>query len=117
MTWVITSLCQDKMDMACVEVCPVDCIVKFTGDGTDEWPAQLYIDPEECISCGVCEPECPWEAIFEDEQVPDVFQENIALNAKVTEVRDQFEVPEKPETDTPTPDEIEANKTKWNYSG
>jgi ferredoxin len=105
------------MDMACVEVCPVDCIVKHTGDGSAEWPAQLYIDPEECISCGVCEPECPWEAIFEDEQVPDVFQENIALNAKVVEFRDEFEVPEKPDTDTPSPDEIEANKAKWNYTG
>ncbi|MCH2187433.1 4Fe-4S binding protein, partial [Myxococcota bacterium] len=62
MTWVITSLCRDKKDMACVEVCPVDCIV-VRKDGADaEWPDQLYIDPDECISCGVCEPECPWEA-------------------------------------------------------
>ena len=117
MTWVITSLCRDKKDMACVEVCPVDCIV-VRKDGADaEWPAQLYIDPDECISCGVCEPECPWEAIFEDEQVPEVFQEDIALNARISETRDDFIVPEKPDTDAPSPEDIQANKEKWGYTG
>ena len=82
MTWVITSLCIDKVDMACVEVCPVDCIVQYKGGEASAWKNQLYIDPEECINCGVCEPECPWEAIFEDEQVPDVFKEDTAINAK-----------------------------------
>ena len=47
MTWVITSLCRDCLDMSCVEVCPVDCIVEYKGDDTDEWPNQLFIDPEE----------------------------------------------------------------------
>jgi ferredoxin len=117
MTWVITSLCRDKKDMACVEVCPVDCIVEYTGDDPDKWPGQLYIDPDECISCGVCEPECPWEAIFEDEQVPTVFESDIELNAKIVDIRDQFEVPDKPETDTPTPEDVEANKKKWGYDG
>lgn len=117
MTWVITSLCRDKKDMACVEVCPVDCIVMHVDENNPEWPPQLYIDPEECISCGVCEPECPWEAIYEDEQVPEVFKADIALNAKIIEQRDQFTVPEKPETETPTPDEVQANKQKWGYTG
>ena len=117
MTWVITSLCRDKKDMACVEVCPVDCIV-VRKDGADaEWPDQLYIDPDECISCGVCEPECPWEAIFEDEQVPEVFQEDIALNARISETRDDFIVPEKPDTEAPSPEDIQANKEKWGYTG
>ncbi len=116
MTWVITSLCRDKLDMSCVEVCPVDCIVQFKGEGGD-WPGQLYIDPEECINCGVCEPECPWEAIFEDEQVPEVFQADTALNAKIVELRDEFEVPEKPDAEVPTPEEVEANKQKWGYDG
>ena len=70
MTWVITSLCRDKVDMACVEVCPVDCIVQYTGDEASEWPNQLYIDPEECIGCGLCEPECPVEAVFDEDEVP-----------------------------------------------
>ncbi len=117
MTWVITSLCRDKKDMACVEVCPVDCIVVHKDGASPDWPDQLYIDPDECISCGVCEPECPWEAIFEDEQVPEVFNDDIALNAKITDTRDDFIVPEKPDTDAPTPEDVQANKEKWGYSG
>jgi ferredoxin len=112
MAWVITSLCREKEDMACVEVCPVDCIVKRT-ESSPDWPAQLYIDPEECISCGVCEPECPWEAIYEDEQVPDLFSDDIALNAKIVDVRDDFEVPEKGDTEIPSPADVEENKRKW----
>ena len=117
MTWVITSLCIDKKDMSCVEVCPVDCIIVRTDENDKDWPAMLYIDPEECISCGVCEPECPWDAIYEDEQVPEIFSADIALNAKVVDQRDDFEVPEKPETDTPTPEDVKANKEKWGFGG
>jgi len=122
MTWVITSLCRDCLDMSCVEVCPVDCIVQHQGEpkpegtgGDSGFPNQLFIDPEECINCGVCEPECPWEAIFEDEQVPDVFQSDIAINASIVDIRDSFEVPEKPDGEVPTPEQIKANKEKWGY--
>jgi ferredoxin len=115
MTWVITRLCRDKVDAACVEVCPVDCIVQFKGEGSD-FPNQLYIDPEECINCGVCEPECPWEAIFEDEQVPEVFVEDTALNAKIVDTRDDFEVPERDDDiEAPTPDQLDENRKKWGY--
>ena len=117
MTWVITRLCQDCLDISCVEVCPVDCIYEYTGSDVETFPKQLYIDPEECINCGVCEPECPWEAIFEDEQVPDVFQDDVALNAKVLDDKDHFVVPEVEEKPKPSTDEIEANKQKWGYSG
>ena len=115
MAWVITRLCRDCLDMACVEVCPVDCIVQYKGDDASAWPNQLYIDPEECINCGVCEPECPWEAIFEDEQVPQVFTEDTALNAKIVDTRDEFEVPEMPDTERPTPEQVAENKSKWGY--
>ena len=115
MTWVITSLCRDKVDMACVEVCPVDCIVQFKGDDP-AFPNQLYIDPDECINCGVCEPECPWEAIFEDEQVPELFSKDTELNSSIVEKRDEFEVPERGELDPPTPEEVEENRKKWGYS-
>ncbi len=108
MTWVITSLCRDCLDVSCVEVCPVDCIVEYKGEGGD-WPPQLFIDPEECINCGVCEPECPWEAIFEDEQVPEIFQSDIALNAKVVDQKDAFSVPEVEDKEKPSPEQIEAN--------
>ena len=117
MAWVITKLCRDKVDMACVEVCPVDCIVQLKGGPTDAFPNQLYIDPEECINCGVCEPECPWEAIYEDEQVPDVFEEDTALNAKICETRDDFEVPERGEPESPSPEDIASNKKHWGYEG
>ena len=109
-------MCRDCVDMACVEVCPVDCIVqhKEKADASG-FENQLYIDPEECINCGVCEPECPWEAIFEDEQVPEVFTEDVALNAKIVDVRDDFEVPEKEDQEPPSPEQIAENKAKWGY--
>ena len=116
MTWVITRLCRDCVDQSCVEVCPVDCIYAYQGSDAERFPNQLYIDPEECINCGVCEPECPWEAIFEDEQVPDVFHDDVALNARMLEAKDQFTVPEVTEKQKPTPEQIEENKTKWGYS-
>jgi ferredoxin len=117
MAWVITRLCRDCVDMSCVEVCPVDCIYEYKGEDRETFPNQLYIDPEECINCGVCEPECPWEAIFEDEQVPEVFQADIDLNAKIIDLKGHFEVPEVTEKTKPTPDQIAENKKKWGYGG
>ncbi len=117
MTWVITRLCRDCVDISCVEVCPVDCIYEYTGDDEATFPKQLYIDPEECINCGVCEPECPWEAIFEDEQVTDVFQDDVALNAKLLDDKDAFVVPEVVEKPKPSTEQIEENKRKWDYAG
>ena len=116
MAWVITHLCRDCVDQSCVEVCPVDCIYEYAGSDHETFPNQLYIDPEECIDCGVCEPECPWEAIFEEEQVPEVFHDDIALNAKIVGVSDQRQVPEKEEKPRPTPGQIEENKKKWGYA-
>ncbi len=113
MTWVVTRLCRDCVDQACVDVCPVECIYEYTGNDKEAFPNQLYIDPEECIDCGACEPECPWEAIFEDASVPDVFTEDIALNETMVRSKDDFVVPEHIEKDPPTPEEIEENKKKW----
>ncbi len=64
MTHIITSLC--LRDGACVEVCPVECII--AGQPESEWP-WYYIDPDTCIDCGACIPECPYEAIFIEEEV------------------------------------------------
>jgi len=58
--YVITEPCVGVKDKSCVAVCPVDCI-----QGKDD-DNQLYIDPSECIDCGLCEPECPAEAILPD---------------------------------------------------
>lgn len=62
MTYIITEPCVDHKDRSCVDVCPIDCIY----EGAD----QLFIDPEECIDCGACEPECPVDAIFPEDAVP-----------------------------------------------
>ena len=117
MTWVITRMCRDCVDGACVDVCPVDCIYQYDGDDKEKFPNQLYIEPEECINCGVCEPECPWETIFEDEQVPSIFEADTALNAKMLEEKDSFSVPEVVDMEKPSPEQIEANKQKWDYAG
>jgi len=64
----ITGLC--LRDGSCIEVCPVDCIVG--GHPENEWP-RMYIDPDTCIDCGACVPECPYEAIFMEDEVPDEY--------------------------------------------
>lgn len=69
MTHIVTRLC--LRDTACVEVCPVECMV--LGKPENEWP-WLYIDPDTCIDCGACVPECPYEAIFPEEEVPFDFE-------------------------------------------
>ena len=69
MTHIITSLC--LRDGACVEVCPVECIVP--GKPESEWP-WFFIDPDTCIDCGACIPECPFEAIFLEDEVPDAYE-------------------------------------------
>lgn len=66
MTYVITSACVDVKDQSCVEVCPVDCI-----HFDEAFDAMLYINPEECIDCGACEPACPVSAIFAEADVPE----------------------------------------------
>ena len=114
MPWVVTKLCADNVDTACVAECPVDCFYKPTGG---DYPNQLMISPDECIDCGACEPACPWEAIFQDDSVPDVFSDDIELNAKCDEDRDNFETADNdPDTPKPSADEIAANKEKHGYS-
>jgi ferredoxin len=65
MPHIITSLC--LRDAGCVEVCPVECIVP--GKPVAEYPL-YYIDPDTCIDCGACIPECPYDAIFPEDEVP-----------------------------------------------
>ena len=77
MTYVIAQPCIDVKDKACVEVCPVDCIHPIDGEDVN----QLFIDPDECIDCGACEPECPVEAIFTEEDLPEEWSNFIKINA------------------------------------
>ena len=74
MAYVITEACIGTKDASCVSVCPVDCIY----EGED----QFYINPDECIDCGACEPECPAEAIFAEDSVPSQWNAYIAKNRK-----------------------------------
>jgi len=78
MSYIIGKACVDCMDTSCVEVCPVDCIhgpidingagFEVENQGRSVFPGgQLYIDPGICIQCGACVPECPVDAIYDDE--------------------------------------------------
>ena len=117
MTYIITRLCRDCLDTGCVAVCPVDCIYKYTGSDTEKFPNQLYIHPDECIDCGACEPECPWQAIFEEIAVPDVFTDDTPLNYAMVDDEADFEVAGHEKIEHPTSDDIAANKQKWGWDG
>ena len=77
MTYIIAEPCIDIKDRSCVDVCPVDCIHEFG--------RILIIDPEECIDCGACEPECPVEAIFPEDALPEKWEPFVAINAAMNE--------------------------------
>jgi ferredoxin len=113
MPFVISRLCRDCLDLTCVEPCPVDCIVAKKPDADLDVPNQLFIDPEECIDCGICEGECGWEAIFSHTELPDAFADDVATNAVVAEHRDAFEIPTDPPKTPPSHDAVTANKQKW----
>lgn len=75
MTFVVTESCIRCKYTDCVAVCPVDCFL--------EGPNFLVIDPDGCIDCGVCVPECPVEAIFADDDLPPGQRHFLALNASI----------------------------------
>jgi ferredoxin len=77
MTYVIAEPCIDVMDQSCVAVCPVDCI--HFDQGADR---MLFIDPDECIDCGACEPECPVNAIYPEDSLPAESVQYTELNAR-----------------------------------
>ena len=77
MTYVIGEPCIDVKDRSCVDVCPVDCI--------HEVGRILVIDPDECIDCGACEPECPVQAIYPEDALPEAWSEFTRINAAYTE--------------------------------
>lgn len=92
MAFIITEPCIGVCDASCVAVCPVDCIhgplpvdeierIKLEGDLARLAGIQLYIDPDICIDCGACEPECPVDAIFEEDDVPAKWRDYIPKNA------------------------------------
>jgi ferredoxin len=78
MTHVVTESCIRCKYTDCVDVCPVDCF--------REGPNMLVIDPDECIDCAVCIPECPVNAIYAEEDVPAAQRHFTALNAELTKL-------------------------------
>ncbi len=75
MTFVVTESCIRCKYTDCVEVCPVDCF--------HEGPNFLVIDPDECIDCTLCEPECPVNAIYAEEDLPEDQRDFLEINARL----------------------------------
>ena len=75
MTYVVTENCIKCKYTDCVEVCPVDCF--------HEGPNFLVIDPDECIDCTLCVPECPINAIYAEDDLPEDMQKYVQLNAEL----------------------------------
>jgi len=76
-TYVIAQPCVDLKDRACIDECPVDCI--YEGD------RMLYIHPDECVDCGACEPVCPVEAIFYEDDLPTKWADYYKANVEFFE--------------------------------
>jgi ferredoxin len=74
MAYVVCQPCHDCKYTDCVTVCPMDCFYQ------DDW--MLYIDPQDCIDCGACVPECPIDAIFYEHDVPAAWVQYVELNAE-----------------------------------
>ncbi|QLY30375.1 ferredoxin [Nocardia huaxiensis] len=74
MTFVVAASCVDVLDRACIEECPVDCI--YIGE------RMAYIQPDECTDCGACEPACPVEAIYYEDDMPDGQEVFVKENAR-----------------------------------
>jgi ferredoxin len=112
--YVITRLCRDCKDLSCISACPKDCILEHhPASGPSDLPNQLFIDPDECIDCNACVPECPWEAIYADADVPPAAEPDVALNALVRERRAEFRVPETALKKVPSNAEVRGNKARW----
>ena len=92
MPYVVTDNCTGCRFTDCVEVCPVDC---FWGDDQ-----MLYIDPDVCIDCGACEPVCPVEAIYPEEDLPAEKEKYAAINAERSQADDTVNITE---TQAPLP--------------
>ncbi|QLH43298.1 MAG: ferredoxin family protein [Coxiellaceae bacterium] len=104
MTFVVTESCIRCKYGDCVEVCPVDCF--------REGPNMLTIDPDECIDCNLCVPECPVDAIYSEDDVPADQQQFIALNAELSKKWPAVTIKKEPPADA---DEWKNVKDKLQY--
>lgn len=81
MAFVITQPCIGSKEASCVEVCPVDCIHPTPDERLYARVEHLYINPNECIDCGACQPACPSNAIYHESAVPRQWWQYIRANA------------------------------------
>ncbi|CAB9495199.1 ferredoxin FdxA [Alteromonas macleodii] len=91
MTFVVTDKCINCKHTACVDICPADAF--------REGSNFLVIDPEECVDCGLCVPECPEEAIFAESELPDEAQTFIQINAELAQEWPEILEPKAPMDD------------------
>lgn len=104
MTYIVTDNCILCKYTDCVEVCPVDCF--------HEGPNFLTIDPEECIDCSLCEPECPAEAIFAEDDLPEDQMHFLELNRELAEIWPVITEQKEP---LPDAEEWDGKKDKLQY--
>jgi ferredoxin len=109
MTFVVTDSCIRCKYTDCVEVCPVDCF--------REGPNMLVIDPDECIDCNLCVPECPVDAIFADDDVPKDKTQFTQLNAELAKKWPAITVRKDPPPDADdwvdVPNKLEYLQENW----
>ena len=104
MAFIVTGRCLNCKHTDCVDVCPVDC---FSEDDQ-----MLYIDPDSCIDCAACVPECPVEAIFEKSEVPEIHQKWIAINSDRAPAAENITEKKDPLPTARTLDEILSQEEK-----
>ena len=102
MTYVVTESCIKCKYTDCVEVCPVDCFY--------EGPEFLVIDPDECIDCGLCVPECPIDAIYADDELPPDQIDFIEINLRLSEVYENITEGKEPLTEAEKYKDIKDRK-------
>jgi ferredoxin len=101
MAYIVAEPCIKCKYTDCVAVCPVDCF--YEGEN------MLVINPDECIDCGACEPECPVNAIFEEDDLPEKWSEYVELNARLADVWPNITEQHSP---LPTADEFKDVESK-----
>lgn len=104
MTFIVGEECINCKHTDCVEVCPVDCFY--------EGPNFLAIHPDECIDCALCEPECPVDAIYSEDEIPAGQEVFLELNAELAEVWDNIN---QKKDALPGAEEWETKKDKLQY--
>jgi len=110
--YVVSRLCRDCVHTACVSVCPVECFYR-PKQVSERLPNQLYISPDECINCGACLPVCPWEAIYDEPDVPRKFAEDVSLNQLCDKARKEFVQAAHENKPDPRAAEVANNKKRW----